>query len=79
MLRCMRSIRTQIYLTAEQRKKLDARGKREGKTLAELIREAVDRYTEEAPPHAVDALKGTFGALPDLQVPERGEWDRGVG
>ena len=75
----MRSVRTQIYLTGEQRRKLDARGKREGKTLAELIREAVDRYTAEEPPEAGGALKRTFGALPDLEVPSREDWDRGVG
>ncbi len=75
----MRSVRTQIYLTIEQRKRLDARSSREGKTLAQLIREAVDRYTGEEPPDANQALKATFGALPELDVPDRGEWDRGVG
>jgi hypothetical protein len=25
------------------------------------------------------ALKSTFGSLPDLDVPPRGEWDRGYG
>jgi hypothetical protein len=75
----MRSVRTQIYLTGEQRKKLDAMGKRDGKTLAELIREAVDRYTEEEPPDPRHALRATFGALRDLEIPDRSEWDRRVG
>ena len=76
----MASTRTQIYLTREQRAKLDALAKREEKTLAELIREAVDRYLEEqrrVDPRA--ALDATFGACPDLEVPDRSEWDRGYG
>lgn len=76
----MSATRTQIYLTKDQRAKLDALGRREEKTLAELIREAVDRYLEEkrwADPK--DALAVTFGACPDLEVPDRREWDRGVG
>ena len=75
----MSSTRTQVYLTREQRRKLDARAGREGKTLARVIREAVDRYLEEEPPEARAALKATFGTLPDLVVPSRAEWDRGHG
>jgi len=73
----MASTRTQIYLTAAQRERLDALGHREGKALAELVREAVDEYLHEygsSDPAA--ALDATFGALPDLQVPSRDEWDR---
>jgi hypothetical protein len=72
----MSSIRTQIYLTREQRKKLDARSGREGKTLATLIREAVDGYLEEEPASADVALDSTFGRLPNLAVPPRSEWER---
>jgi hypothetical protein len=75
----MSSIRTQVYLTRDQRKKLDARGGREGKTLARLIREAVDHYLEEEPADTQAALRSTFGSLPDLEVPPREEWDRGYG
>ncbi|MCI0634273.1 MAG: ribbon-helix-helix domain-containing protein [Actinobacteria bacterium] len=77
----MPSTRTQIYLTAEQRTKLDALAKREHKTLAELIREAVDLYLEARPDSkALDMiLAETFGAIPDLEVPPRSEWDRGYG
>jgi hypothetical protein len=71
----MPSIRTQIYLTREQRKKLDARSGREGKTLAMLIREAVDGYLEEEPASADVALDSTFGVLPALEVPPRSEWE----
>ena len=46
-VRALAATRTQIYLTADQRKHLDELGRREGKTLAQLIREAVDRYLEQ--------------------------------
>lgn len=72
----MAATRTQIYLTAGQRERLDARGHREGKALAELIREAVDAYLEDAPPDPHAVLEATFGALPDLEVPSRDEWER---
>jgi Ribbon-helix-helix domain len=69
--------RTQVYLTAEQRSRLDALGRREGKALAELVREAVDDYLAHTGPDAPEALDATFGALPDLAIPSRDEWDRG--
>ena len=75
----MGATRTQVYLTAEQRRRLDALRRRDDKTLAELIREAVDRFLEDEPVDAEAALKSTFGASPDLDVPDRAEWDRGVG
>ena len=75
----MSSLRTQVYLTREQRRKLDARARREDKTLAAVIRDAVDAYTGEEPQEIELALASTFGALPDLEVPGRSEWDRGVG
>jgi hypothetical protein len=75
----MPSTRTQIYLTTEQRARLDALGKREGRTLAELVRRAVDAYLVRAAPDAGEALAATFGALPGLEVPSRDEWDRGRG
>jgi metal-responsive CopG/Arc/MetJ family transcriptional regulator len=73
----MASTRTQIYLTREQRAKLDALAKREDKSLAEVIREAVDRYLEEEPRSDRDEiLKKTFGISPDFEVPPRSEWNR---
>ena len=75
----MSSLRTQIYLTRDQRRRLDARAARESKTLASVIREAVEAYMAEEPPDADEALRATFGALPDLEVPNRSEWDRDVG
>jgi hypothetical protein len=75
----MASTRTQIYLTAEQRKRLDARVRRDGKTLAQVIRDAVDQYLEGDRIDPEEALKATFGASPDLAVPDRQDWDRGYG
>jgi predicted DNA-binding protein len=80
-VRTMASTRTQIYLTAEQRKRLDELAKREGKSLAELIRAAVDRYLDEESHPKVDLeehLRRFFGSMPDLEVPPRSEWDRNV-
>jgi hypothetical protein len=72
----MASTRTQVYLSEEQRRRLDERGRHEGRSLASLIREAVDEYLIERP-DAAAALDDTFGSLPDLAVPSRDEWDRG--
>lgn len=70
-------LRTQIRLTAEQRRRLDELCQREGRSLAEVIREAVDAYLAAAEPDPGPALGSTFGALPTLALPARGEWDRG--
>ena len=72
----MASTRTQIYLTDDQRRGLDARGRRTGAPMARMIREAVDAYLANDRPDAQAALDETFGALPDLQLPNRDEWDR---
>ena len=70
------STRTQIYLTDDQRRRIDELASAQGLTMAEIIRRAVDGYLEEqADPSA--ALSATFGAVPDLEVPSRHEWDRG--
>lgn len=73
----MPAVRTQIYLTDEQRHALDERSAREGTSMAHLIREAVDEYLKPSESDVQDALDETFGALPDLAVPSRDEWDRG--
>ncbi len=75
----MSAMRTQVYFTQDQRRRLDALAKREGKTLAEVVRQAVDAYIAQAPPSLEVVLDETFGSMPDLQVPARGEWDRGYG
>ncbi len=68
------STRTQIYLTREQRARLDELVRRRGGSLAELIREAVDAYLAGAGPGAAEALERTFGASPDFEAPPREEW-----
>jgi predicted DNA-binding protein len=75
----MPATRTQIYLTKKQRARLDALRRRDGRPLAELIREAVDDYLQRSVPDVDDALRATAGALPELEVPARAEWDRGHG
>ena len=72
----MAARRTQIYLTAEQRKRLDERRRRERRTLAELVRQAIDAYLADRSVDPATALNDTFGALPRLGVPSRDEWDR---
>jgi Ribbon-helix-helix protein, copG family len=69
--------RTQIYLSDEQRRKIDKIVEAEGVSLAEVVRRALDSYLSTAIPDPRAALEQTFGALPDLEVPNRDEWDRG--
>ena len=72
----MAATRTQVYLTAAQRKRLDALAQAQDRSLAELIRAAIDAYLAGAPPEPKAALEATFGIDPDFQVPSRDEWDR---
>jgi hypothetical protein len=72
----MASTRTQIYLTEEQRRRLDERGRHEGRSLAAMVREAIDVYLAAAPDVQV-TLDRTFGVLPDLVLPSRDDWERG--
>lgn len=71
----MSATRTQIYLTTDQREQLDRLTRRDDKTLAQLIREAVDAYLEHAAADPEPALEATFGSMPGLEVPSRDEWD----
>jgi hypothetical protein len=73
----MPSTRTQIYLTDEQRVRLDRIVRRRGVPLAAVIREAVTRYLAESEPDLEEMLSSTFGSMPDLEVPPREEWDAG--
>jgi predicted DNA-binding protein len=68
--------RTQVYLPESLRARIDDRARAEGKTMAEVIRDAVEQYVP-----AVDdvdvALDATFGAVRRVSVPSRDEWHRG--
>jgi len=77
MLCCMPATRTQIYLTEEQRVRIDAVVEAEGVTLAEVVRRAIDDYFARRSADPTAALAATFGADPGLTVPSRDEWDRG--
>jgi hypothetical protein len=71
----MSATRTQIYLTADQRRQIDEIAQAEGVTLAEVIRRALDVYlAAERDPGP--ALAATFGADPSAHAPSRDEWDR---
>jgi predicted transcriptional regulator len=72
----MASTRTQIYLTDEQRARLDAVARRDRRSLAEVIREAVDLFLDEVAPDPDAVLEDTFGSAPDVETPPRGEWSR---
>lgn len=74
----MASTRTQIYLTDDQRRRLDAKGRLTGAPLARMIREAVDVYLADDQPDPDATLDETFGTLPDLELPSRDEWERGA-
>lgn len=72
----MSATRTQIYLTDEQRRRIDALTAAEGVPMAEVVRRALDAYLpDDADTDA--ALARTFGAQPDAAVPARGSWQRG--
>lgn len=69
--------RTQVYLTPDQRRRIDARNRRDGTTLAHVVREALDQYLVDDPGDVASALAETFGSLPELEVPDRESWERG--
>ena len=71
----MPATRTQVYLTAEQRRRIDRVARRQGVTLAHIVRTAVDRYLAEPDADLEAALERTFGSMPRLDVPSRDEWD----
>ena len=75
-------VRTQIYLTEQQRNRLAAIAKKAGKKQSELIREAIDRLIEQAGSVRRDSvLREAAGIwkdrtdLPDFEK-IRAEWDR---
>ncbi len=77
-------VRTQLYLTDEERKALAVLAAETGKKQSELIREAIDRLIEQSSARRRDAvLRRAAGMwkdrddLPDFRALRR-EWDRGV-
>lgn len=79
MLCCMSpsAVRTQVYLTVEQRERIDELAARDGMTLAEVVRRALDHYFVDTGGDVQEALDNTFGAGPDVTPPTRDEWLRG--
>ena len=73
---CMSATRTQVYLTEEQRARIDRAAEAEGVTMAEVIRRAIDEYVVDDHDPAA-ALAATFGAAPSADVPSRDNWQRG--
>jgi hypothetical protein len=72
--------RTQVYLTDDQVRRLKRAARRRDVSMAELIRRAVDALLRrDGSADAEEALDKTLGALPELEVPSRAEWDRGFG
>jgi predicted transcriptional regulator len=74
----MGSTRTQIYLTDEQRRRLDQVRRTEARSLAHVIRDAIDAYLESWQTRNDDVeriLAETYGSVPDLDVPPRSDWD----
>jgi predicted DNA-binding protein len=72
----MSATRTQIYLTQEQRARVDRAAAAEGVPMAEVIRRAIDEYVDDEQDPAA-ALASTFGAAPSADAPSRGSWRRG--
>lgn len=72
----MSATRTQIYLTAAQRTRIDRVSAAEGISMAEVIRRALDQYLGDEP-DASEALRATFGVAPDAAAPSRDAWPRG--
>jgi predicted DNA-binding protein len=72
----MSATRTQIYLTDEQRRRIDQFAQAEGLPMAEVVRRALDAYLDHDPDPR-SALSQTFGAQPDADTPSRDGWSRG--
>jgi hypothetical protein len=80
----MAATRTQVYLTEDQRREIEKLRARDGRTLAEVVRAALDEYLATHGPAAEEArrretqrvLDETFGIAPDFPYPDRDELDR---
>ena len=72
----MSAARTQIYLTAELRARIDRVARARGVTMAEVVRSVLEQHLEDEP-DPTTALELTFGVDPEIGVPDRDEWERG--
>lgn len=64
-----------MYLTKDQRRRIDEIARAEGVTMADVVRRALDGYLSAQRDTAAD-LAATFGADPGAGAPSRDEWDR---
>ena len=67
--RLLSMVRTPIYLTKEQKQRLDQMAAATGKRQSVLIREALDGYSAERPPKdckALEAIRGMWADRDDL-------------
>ena len=64
-------VRTQIYLTAEEKAKLGSLARRSGRKQSALIREAIDRFLARAwPAHRPSRMRASRGMWKDRAVSE---------
>lgn len=73
MMCCMATTRTQIYLTRDQRQRIDELADSEGVTMAEVVRRALDSYLVIGQAGASSVLARTFGAAPEAKYPDRAD------
>jgi hypothetical protein len=80
----MAATRTQIYLTEKQHRQIEELCVGDERTLAEVVHAALDEYlttyrpqiTAEALSQRQHILNETFGSMPDIEVPQREDWNR---
>ena len=77
MLHGVSSTGIHVYLTDEQRRRIETLRRAEGIPLAEVVRRALDDYLERQTSDAEAALSTAFGTAPGASAPSRDEWDRG--
>jgi hypothetical protein len=72
------AVRTSIYLTEEQRGRIDSIRDASGVTLSEVIRRSLGSYLAAEFPDPASALGETFGSSPeaDSDLPSTDEWTR---
>ncbi len=73
----MAATRTQVYLTEQQRQRIDELAGIEVVTMTEIVRRALDAYLSSYVPDASASFSRALGAATDIEVPSRDEWQRG--